>query len=201
MNGTLHLGHAFTLTKAEFAAGYQRLKGKNVLFPFGFHCTGMPIAACAQKIREEMQRFGNPPVFPKIEEKESEKEEEDGEKEEQEEEEEENEREEEGNKKRKGKGKAQSKKARGKYQWEIMRDFGLNDNEISRFGDPMNWLDYFPKRGMEHLQRFGLKADWRRSFITTDANPYYDSFIQWQFKHLYDFGKIVFGKRSFYIHI
>ncbi|ETN97635.1 hypothetical protein RFI_39894 [Reticulomyxa filosa] len=65
MNGILHLGHAFTLTKAEFAAGYQRLKGKNVLFPFGFHCTGMPIAACAQKIREEISHFGNPPQFPK----------------------------------------------------------------------------------------------------------------------------------------
>ena len=28
MNGKLHLGHAFSLTKAEFAASYQRMKGK-----------------------------------------------------------------------------------------------------------------------------------------------------------------------------
>ena len=40
MNGFLHIGHAFTLCKAEFMAGYQRLKGKNVIFPFSFHCTG-----------------------------------------------------------------------------------------------------------------------------------------------------------------
>ena len=33
MNGRLHLGHAFTVTKAEFAARFQRLRGKNVLFP------------------------------------------------------------------------------------------------------------------------------------------------------------------------
>src|SRR3546814_2270071 len=52
MNGRLHLGHAFSLTKAEFTAGYQRLKGKNVLFPFGFHCTGMPIQAAANKLKD-----------------------------------------------------------------------------------------------------------------------------------------------------
>lgn len=43
MNGLLHLGHTFTLLKCEFAVGYQRLKGKKCLYPFGFHCTGMPI--------------------------------------------------------------------------------------------------------------------------------------------------------------
>jgi leucyl-tRNA synthetase len=47
MNGRLHLGHSFTVAKIEFGTGYQRLKGKNVLFPFAFHCTGMPI-----KVRE-----------------------------------------------------------------------------------------------------------------------------------------------------
>lgn len=81
MNGILHLGHAFSLSKAEFAAGYQvlssrprfgtlpltpvqRMKGRRVLFPFGFHCTGMPIAACAEKLRREIEAFGNPPEFP-----------------------------------------------------------------------------------------------------------------------------------------
>jgi leucyl-tRNA synthetase len=46
MNGSLHLGHAFTISKIEFAAGYQRLLGKRVLFPHGFHVTGMPIKVC-----------------------------------------------------------------------------------------------------------------------------------------------------------
>ena len=31
MNGKLHLGHGFSFSKAEFAAGYQRMKGKKVL--------------------------------------------------------------------------------------------------------------------------------------------------------------------------
>jgi leucyl-tRNA synthetase len=43
MNGRLHLGHAFTISKIEFAAGYERMLGKRVLFPHGFHVTGMPI--------------------------------------------------------------------------------------------------------------------------------------------------------------
>jgi isoleucyl-tRNA synthetase len=45
MNGVLHIGHAFSFTKAIFRAQYERHMGKNVLLPFAFHCTGMPIQA------------------------------------------------------------------------------------------------------------------------------------------------------------
>ncbi len=31
------------LLQLEFACAYHRLTGKRVLFPQGFHCTGMPI--------------------------------------------------------------------------------------------------------------------------------------------------------------
>ena len=41
----------------------------------------------------------------------------------------------------------------------------------------------------------GCKIDWRRSFITTDVNPYYDSFVKWQFWRLKEKKKIEFGKR------
>lgn len=40
------------------------MKGKKVLFPFGFHCTGMPIKACADKLKREIETFGYPPQFP-----------------------------------------------------------------------------------------------------------------------------------------
>ncbi len=45
------------------------------------------------------------------------------------------------------------------------------------------------------MQRLGVKVDWRRSFITTDVNPYYDSFVRWQFRNLKALEKIKFGKR------
>jgi leucyl-tRNA synthetase len=64
MNGRLHVGHTFTLSKAEFAVGFERMRGKRALFPFGFHATGMPIKACADKLSYEIAQYGNPPVFP-----------------------------------------------------------------------------------------------------------------------------------------
>lgn len=48
----------------QFGVRYQRLKGKKVLFPLGFHCTGMPIKACADKLQREFETFGYPPQFP-----------------------------------------------------------------------------------------------------------------------------------------
>jgi leucyl-tRNA synthetase len=55
--------------------------------------------------------------------------------------------------------------------------------------DPMHWLSYFPPYGKEDLKNFGASVDWRRSFITTSVNPFYDSFIRWQFNKL----KVRFG--------
>lgn len=41
----------------------------------------------------------------------------------------------------------------------------------------------------------GCGVDWRRAFITTDANPYYDSFVRWQLTALKERGKVVKDKR------
>lgn len=41
----------------------------------------------------------------------------------------------------------------------------------------------------------GSRIDWRRTFLTTDANPYYDTFVRWQVNKLYKLGKIKFGER------
>lgn len=178
MNGILHLGHAFTLAKVEFQARYQKILGKNVLFPFGFHCTGMPICAAANKIKREMEQFGNPPVFPvEVEVKEEKKA--DAPK-----------------KKAKGKKKLAKKKSKAKYQWQIMQEMNVPDELIAKFADPNFWLTYFPPIAMDHLRQFGLFTDFRRSFITTEINPYYDAFIRWQFNTLKAKDKIEFGSRN-----
>ena len=43
-NSILHIGHGKTNVTAEIFLRYQRLLGKNVLFPMGFHISGTPAA-------------------------------------------------------------------------------------------------------------------------------------------------------------
>lgn len=171
MNGRLHLGHCFTITKSEFNAGYHRMKGEKVLFPFSFHCTGMPIKACADKLAREIELYGNPPVFPTSSS--------------------------ESNSASTAvlHSKAASKSTGQKYQWNILKSLGITSEEIPKFADSSYWLQYFPPHCRADLVRFGAKVDWRRSFITTNANPFYDSFVRWQFNKLKELGYIKFGKR------
>ncbi|EHA8588368.1 leucine--tRNA ligase, cytoplasmic [Cocos nucifera] len=183
MNGLLHLGHAFTVSKLEFAAAYHRLRGCNVLLPFAFHCTGMPIKASADKLAREVRQFGNPPVFPSTEEDSTIEAVEES-------------KPEDGSvvapdKFKSKRSKAVAKSGGNKSQWEIMRSFGLSDSDIAKFQDPYHWLTYFPPLAKEDLKAFGLGCDWRRSFITTDMNPFYDSFVRWQMRKLKGMGKIV----------
>ena len=57
MNGRLHLGHAYSSTKCEFTVRFKHLNGYNALFPFSFHCTGMPIMASADKLRRSFEKY------------------------------------------------------------------------------------------------------------------------------------------------
>lgn len=183
MNGVLHAGHCFTLSKVEFATGYERLIGKNALFPLGFHCTGMPIKASSDKLVREIELFGedfqNAPKDTEEEEpvKEEKKTKEDP------------------SKFASKKSKAAAKTGRAKYQYEIMEQLGIPVEEIKKFADPTYWLTYFPPLCQEDCTSFGARVDWRRSFVTTDVNPYYDSFVRWQMNRLHESGKIKFGER------
>ncbi|TBU31232.1 leucine-tRNA ligase [Dichomitus squalens] len=182
-NGSLHLGHAFTISKIEFAAGYHRMVGKRVLFPHGFHCTGMPIKAAADKIEREIEMFGEnferfvpdeepTPAAPATTSDGSAKAVDKGKK-----------------------GKVAAKATGLQYQFQIMESMGVPREEIKKFADPYYWLKYYPPICIEDNKLFGSRIDWRRSFITTVANPYYDAFVRWQTNKLYKLGKIKFGER------
>lgn len=147
MNGKLHLGHAFTMCKADFECRWKQLNGYNVLFPFGFHCTGMPISAAAKKLEKEIEQ---------------------------------------------GKIEGQEKMT----QYEILISLGVPKDMINEFTDPKFWIKYFPRFGLQDITKLGLMVDKRRSFITTEANLFYDSFIKWQFKKLQTKGYLKFGTRN-----
>ena len=58
-----------------------------------------------------------------------------------------------------------------KRQWDILLASGVPSSEIPRFVDATHWLAYFPPFGVSDLRHAGAAIDFRRSFITTDANP------------------------------
>lgn len=187
MNGVLHAGHSFTLSKVEFATGFERMLGKNALFPLGFHCTGMPIKACADKLVREIEQFGNNfdqnlPVNDENEEDVDSKPKATTAKEDP-------------TKFKAKKSKAVAKQGRSKYQFEIMLALGIPRQEVHKFADANYWVTYFPPLCQRDCTSFGARIDWRRSFVTTDLNPYYDSFVRWSMNSLYKAGKIKFGKR------
>ncbi|KJP88134.1 leucine-tRNA ligase [Plasmodium fragile] len=198
MNGLLHIGHAFTLSKLEFLIRYKNMTCQNVLLPFAFHCTGTPIVVCADKLKNELKGkvlgksseenkseisddtqvgensvAGTSPL------------------------------EEEGDKTkqtdatvfRSNKSKLQSKGSKKSTQYEIMKQMDISDEEIHQFQKPQYWCYYFSSKAKEHLSSLGLFCDWRRSFITTNMNPYYDKFVNWHFNTLYKKNLIYYGSR------
>jgi leucyl-tRNA synthetase len=118
----------------------------------------MPISAAAEKLRREIELYGNPQVLPKEVQTELLK-----------------------------KGK--------QSQYEILTQMGIGSNIIEKFNKAEEWCYYFPPIGKEDLIKFGCFIDFDRSFITTSLNPYYDSFIRWQFNTLKERGYLKFGRR------
>ena len=49
VSGTLHMGHVFSYTQADFIARFQRMTGKNVFYPMGFDDNGLPTERLVEK--------------------------------------------------------------------------------------------------------------------------------------------------------
>lgn len=142
MNGRLHLGHVFTILKADITARHHRTRGFNVLFPFGYHGTGIPIVAAANNLRKEFDSK----TFDK--------------------------------------------------QFDTMIKMGIDETEIKKFIDPNMWLEYFPTIASSiDLPILGCAIDYRRTFVTTYLNPWFGSFIEWQFSKLCQENYLKFGKK------
>jgi leucyl-tRNA synthetase len=141
VNGRLHLGHVYSMLKADVMVKHHKILGYNTLFPFGFHGTGIPIVSCAKKLENELA----------------------------------------------------SEKG---HQYQTMLKMNIPEDDIPQFTDPNHWIQYFPQVAInEDLPKLGCSIDYRRSFITTEINPHFDSFVKWQFNKLHSKNLLRFGKK------
>ncbi len=79
-------------------------------------------------------------------------------------------------------------------QLKILQDLGIPEKDIVKFEQPEHWPRYFCKEYKKDLQAMGLSIDWRREFVTTQLNPHYNKFIEWQFRKLKEKNYVIQGK-------
>ncbi len=105
------------------------MQGKRCLFPQGYHCTGLPIKASADKLVKEVEMFGRDFSGYKAGEEEAVPEPAPAQK---------------GPKEdltkfNAKKGKAAAKTVKAKYQFQILHSVGVPLEEIHLFADPQYW--------------------------------------------------------------
>ena len=81
-----------------------------------------------------------------------------------------------------------------KLQEKTLLKSGATKEDIERFKeDPKNIVFFWMERWKEDLKSVGASIDWRRSFVTTDINPPYSKFIEWQYVKLKEKGYVKKG--------
>ncbi len=70
---------------------------------------------------------------------------------------------------------------------------GVPDEELKKFVDPVYMANYYTREGKEAIRRIGFSVDWRREFHTTNLEPTYSRFIEWQYETLLKKGYVVKG--------
>ena len=56
ISGSLHLGHARVVTEADVYSRFQRMTGKNVLYPIAFHISGTPVLGISLAIANKNEK-------------------------------------------------------------------------------------------------------------------------------------------------
>jgi len=51
VSGSLHMGHIFSYTQADFIARFMRMRGKSVFYPIGFDDNGLPTERLVEKVK------------------------------------------------------------------------------------------------------------------------------------------------------
>ena len=75
---------------------------------------------------------------------------------------------------------------------EMYRKAGATDKDIEKIKkDIKNAVEFWVKKWREGFNSMSISVDWRREFITTELNPYYSKFVEWQFRKLKDMGLVV----------
>jgi valyl-tRNA synthetase len=52
VSGSLHMGHIFSYTQADFIARFKRMQGKSVFYPIGFDDNGLPTERLVEKTKK-----------------------------------------------------------------------------------------------------------------------------------------------------
>lgn len=69
--------------------------------------------------------------------------------------------------------------------------YKVPDEKIREFSEPVKIADYFHQEIKAGMIEMGYSIDWRREFTTID--PFYNKFIEWQFKKLKENGLVIQG--------
>ena len=124
VSGYLHVGHMRGFSYCDIIARYKRMKGYNVLFPAGFHASGIPSLGFAKKVERKDENTLN-----------------------------------------------------------MLKNYGLKDEQIKKLTDPEAVVRYFGDVYVEdYWKKFGFLIDYTRIMSTISEG--YKKFIEWQFYKL-----------------
>ena len=80
-------------------------------------------------------------------------------------------------------------------QLKILKDMGIDDSiELKKFEEAKYWIEFFAPEFTKDFKAMGIGTDWRRTYYTTELNPWYDRFIRWQFNKLKEKNYVIQGK-------